>query len=332
MASSVFDQLLVRHMWTTDELRAIFSDDNRVQKWYDFEAALALEQAALGIIPEAAAQEIAAKAQVENVDLEAIAAETRASSIRSSRPCARCRKLCKDDHGEYMHFGPTTQDVLDTGMVLQVKQAHAVLLRDLRAIGRSSTSLRRRTRPRPWPGARIGAGVAHHVRPQVRDLALRNARQHERMRRLEAHVFVGQMVGAVGTKASYGEHAMALEQRVMKRLGLGVADINWQPARDRLAEYVCVLGLIGGTLGKIANEIINLERNEIDELAEPFSEGKVGSSTMPHKRNPSVVETMVTVSRAMRYSVAMMHDACSSSTSATWPRCVSNGKRCPRRA
>jgi adenylosuccinate lyase len=117
------------------------------------------------------------------------------------------------------------------------------------------------------------------------------------------------MVGAVGTKASYGEHALELERRVMRRLGLDVADISWQPARDRLADYVGTLGLIGGTLGKIANEIMNLERDEIGELAEPFNEGKVGSSTMPHKRNPAVVETMVTVSRAIRYSVAMMHDA-----------------------
>ena len=85
----------------------------------------------------------------------------------------------------------------------------------------------------------------------------------------------------------------------MKRLGLGVADINWQPARDRFAEYVCVLGLIGATLGKIANQIYVLEHNEIDELLEPFSEGKVGSSTMPHKRNPSTCEAVMGVSRAI---------------------------------
>ncbi len=114
------------------------------------------------------------------------------------------------------------------------------------------------------------------------------------------------MVGAVGTQASYGPQAPELEKRLMKRLGLGVADINWQPARDRFAEYVCVLGIISGTLGKIANEIVILQHNEIDEIAEPFSEGKVGSSTMPHKRNPSTVEAAVAVSRALRYNVAFM--------------------------
>jgi adenylosuccinate lyase len=131
-------------------------------------------------------------------------------------------------------------------------------------------------------------------------------RNYERMRELEPRVFVGGMVGAVGTQASYGEHAAELERRLMKRLGLGVADINWQPARDRFAEYVCVLGITSGTLGKIANEIIILEHNEIDEIAEPFSEGKVGSSTMPHKRNPSTCEAVVGVSRALRYNVSFM--------------------------
>jgi len=92
----------------------------------------------------------------------------------------------------------------------------------------------------------------------------------------------------------------------MKRLGLGVADINWQPARDRFAEYVNVLGLITATLGKIANEIITLEHTEIGELYEPFSTGKVGSSTMPHKRNPSSCEAVVGASRAVRYNVAYM--------------------------
>jgi adenylosuccinate lyase len=114
------------------------------------------------------------------------------------------------------------------------------------------------------------------------------------------------MVGAVGTQASYGPHARELEKRLMKRLGLGVADINWQPARDRFAEYVCVLGMLGATLGKIANQIYLLEHNEIDELAEPFSEGKLGSSTMPHKRNPSTCEAVMGVSRAIKYNVALM--------------------------
>src|SRR5262249_6074212 len=124
------DSALLRHLWGTDELRAIFSEENRVQKWYDYEAALARAQAELGIIPKAAAAEITGKARVADVDLEAIGAEVR----RTKHPLLPA--LCADGHGEYLHFGPTTQDVLDTGLMLQVKDAHAIFLRDLRNVGR----------------------------------------------------------------------------------------------------------------------------------------------------------------------------------------------------
>jgi adenylosuccinate lyase len=150
-------------------------------------------------------------------------------------------------------------------------------------------------------------------------------RNYERLKGLEQRTFVGGMVGAVGTQASFGEQAPELERRVMKRLGLGVADINWQPARDRFAEYVSVLAIIGGTLGKIANEIVILEHTEIGELYEPFTDGKVGSSTMPHKRNPSTCEAVVGVSRAIRYNAAIVvegmlieHERDGSSWRAEW--------------
>ena len=137
MASGVFDDALIKHLWSTDELRAIFNDANRVQKWYDFEAALALEQAELGIIPRAAAQEIAAKAKIANVDVEAIAAEIRRIKHPLVPALKAVEKLCKDGAGEYIHFGPTTQDVLDTAVVLQMKEAHAIYLRDMKGIGQA---------------------------------------------------------------------------------------------------------------------------------------------------------------------------------------------------
>ena len=134
MPASVFDSLLLGHVWGTDELRAIFSDENRVQKWFDYEAALALAQAELGIIPPAAASEIAAKAEVANVDLAAVAAEIRRIKHPLVPALRALQAACAGGHGEYLHFGPTTQDVLDTGMVLQLKDAHAILLRDLKRV------------------------------------------------------------------------------------------------------------------------------------------------------------------------------------------------------
>ena len=307
MPSGVFDDALIKHLWSTDELRAIFNDANRVQKWYDFEAALALAQAELGIIPRAAAQEIADKAQVANVDVEAIAAEIRRIKHPLVPALKAVEKLCRDGHGEYIHFGPTTQDVLDTGTMLQIRDAHAVYLRDMKAIGRELARLAEAHRATPMVGRSHGVQAlpitfGHKAAIWLSEMG----RNYQRLRGLEERTFVGGMVGAVGTQASYGPQAAELERRVMKRLGLGVADINWQPARDRFAEYVCVLAIIGQTLGKIANEVVILEHTEIDELAEPFSEGKVGSSTMPHKRNPSTCEAVVGVSRAIRYNAAFM--------------------------
>ena len=307
MASGVFDDALIKHLWSTDELRAIFSDRNRVQKWYDFEAALALEQAELGVIPRAAAQEIAARAKVENVDLEAIAAEIRRIKHPLVPALKAVEKLCKDGHGEFIHFGPTTQDVLDTGTMLQIRDAHAAYLRDMKGIGQALYKLADAHKATPMAGRSHGVQAlpitfGHKAAIWLSEMG----RNYQRLRDLESRMFVGGMVGAVGTQASYGPKAPELEQRLMKRLGLGVADINWQPARDRFAEYVCVLAIIGQTLGKIANEIIILEHTEIGEVFEPFSEGKVGSSTMPHKRNPSSCEAVVGVSRGLRYNAAFM--------------------------
>jgi len=307
MASGIFDDALLKHIWSTDELRAIFNDRNRVQKWYDYEAALALEQAELGIIPREAAAEIASKARADEIDLEAIGAEIRRITHPLVPALRALQARCKPDLGEYIHFGPTTQDVLDTGTVLQLRDAHAIFLRDLKGAGKELYRLAETHRATPMVGRTHGVQAlpitfGHKCAVWLSELG----RHYQRLRECEPRVFVGMMVGAVGTQASYGPQAPELERRLMKRLGLGVADINWQPARDRFTEYVCLLGMLGSTIGKIANEILLLQHTEIDELVEPFGEGKLGSSTMPHKRNPSAVEGIAGVSRALRYNVALM--------------------------
>jgi len=191
--------------------------------------------------------------------------------------------------------------------MLQIKEAHAAYLRDMKGIGQALYKLADAHKATPMAGRSHGVQAlpitfGHKAAIWLSEMG----RNYQRLRGLESRMFVGGMVGAVGTQASYGPKAQELERRLMKRLGLGVADINWQPARDRFAEYVCVLAIIGQTLGKIANEIIILEHTEIGEVFEPFSEGKVGSSTMPHKRNPSSCEAVVGVSRGLRYNAAFM--------------------------
>ncbi len=310
MAASVFDMVLMKHLWSTDELRAVFSDENRVRKWFEYEAQLALAQATLGIIPAAAAQDIAAHARVEAIDLEAVA-----EGIRTTRhplvPALRAlQHLCCPEHGEWLHYGPTTQDVLDTGTVLQLREAHAVFRRDLAAVGREVYRLAETHRDTPMVGRThsvqaLPITFGHKCAVWLAELARHDARLSE----VEPRLFTGSMVGAVGTQASFGPKAFELEALLMQRLGLHVADVSWQPARDRFAEYANVLGLLGGTLGKIAGEIRLLGHNEIGELAEAFGDGKLGSSTMPHKRNPATCENIVTVGTSLRYNVALIHEA-----------------------
>jgi len=310
MPSGVFDSILLRDSWSTEELRRVFSDENRVQKWYDVEAVLASEQAALGIVPREAAGEIMRHAKIDQVDLAEIA-RAMSQAKHPLVPALRAlQKLCKPELGEWLHYGPTTQDILDTGMALQLKEAHGIILRDLAAVGRALYGLAEKYRATPMAGRTHGVQAlpitfGHKCAIWLREVA----RHRERLAEVEKRVFVGSLVGAVGTMASFGPKAVELEAGVMRRLGLGQADISWHPARDRFAEYASILGLVAGTLTKIATEVFNLQQTEVDEVEEPFNPGKVGSSTMPHKRNPSICETMITVGRTLRYNVAIMQEA-----------------------
>src|ERR1700693_46382 len=254
MPSSVFDATLLKHLWGTDELRAIFSDENRVQKWYDYEAALARSQAEVGIIPRAAAAEITAKAKVANVDLEAVAAEIRRIKHPLVPALRALQAACAGDHGEYLHFGPTTQDVLDTGLMLQLKEAHALLVRDLKSVGRELYRLADAHRATPMAGRTHGVQALPITFGHKCAIWLaETGRNFARLTQAAERNFVGGMTGAVGTQASFGPRAFELDAMLMARLGLGVAEIGWGDVRDALADYANVLGLIGGGLAKIAH-------------------------------------------------------------------------------
>jgi adenylosuccinate lyase len=309
MSVSVFDMISLQHLWSSDELREIFSEENRIQKWLDFEAALATAQAKLGIIPQAAAEAIVAKAHVDNIDIPKMAAEIRRIK-HSLVPMLKQLQAHAGDHGEWLHYGATTQDVLDTGVVLQLKQAHAIYLRDIRAVGRALARLAATHRDTVMVGRTHGVQAlpitfGHKCAIWLDEIS----RHYTRLREAEPRVFVGMLVGAVGTQASLGEQAREVETLTLTALGLGVPTISWAPARDRVTEYANILSMLGATLSKIGNELFNLQRNEFSEVEEAFSDGKLASSTMPHKRNPTAAENLAGLSRALRYNAAMMTEA-----------------------
>ena len=307
MPVSVFDMQSLQHLWGTDELRAIFGEENRVQKWLDFEAALAGAQAEMGIIPAAAAQEIAGKAKVENIDIAAMSAEIRRIKHSLVPALKQLQAACSKENGEWVHYGATTQDVVDTGVALQLKEFHAVALRDMRAVGQELARLAVANRDVPMAGRTHGMQAlpitfGHKCALWLDELG----RHHERLVQAAPRVLVGMLAGAVGSQASLGARAVELEERMLRKLGLGVPAISWAPARDRFTEYANLLAMIGATLSKIGNELFNMQRNEFGEVEEGFSEGKLGSSTMPHKRNPTSAENLAGLSRPLRYNAAMM--------------------------
>jgi len=307
MPVSVFDMQSLQHLWSTDELRVIFSEENRIQKWLDFEAALAATQAELGIIPAAAAREIAAHAKVGNIDIGEMSAEIRRIKHSLVPALKQLQARCSKENGEWLHYGATTQDVVDTGVSLQLKEAHAVIMRDLRAVGRELARLAREHRDTVMAGRTHGVQAlpitfGHKCAVWLDEIA----RHRQRLRECEPRVLVGMVVGAVGSQASLGPQAPEVERRTLQRLGLGAPSISWGPARDRYTEYALLLAMVGATLSKIGNELFNMQRNEFAEVEEAFSDGKLGSSTMPHKRNPTAAENLAGLSRPLRYNAALM--------------------------
>ncbi|EGK8084500.1 adenylosuccinate lyase [Campylobacter lari] len=309
MGVSVFDMRLLQDSWSTPAMREIFSEENRIQKWLDVEAALAKAQAKLGIIPSEAAIEIAKKAHYKFMDMDFIFAEFKKTKHPLVPTVRGLEKACENGFGEYVHFGVTTQDVIDTGLVLQFKEAMALIKQDLKEIAKNLAKIAKEHKNTAMMGRTLALQAlpitfGHKVAIWLSELN----RHYERINELEKRLYVGSIVGAVGTKASLSEKANEVEKLTLESLGLEVPDISWQPARDRFIELGYVLGNINATFNKIAHQLLTLTHNEIDELAEPFGKGQVGSSTMPHKRNPAVSENAVTVSNALRANIAILSD------------------------
>ena len=307
---SVFDMQTMQHLWSTPEMRAVFCEKNRLQKWLDFEAALATAQAEMGIIPETAATDIVRACDIETVDLVEVAAETRRIKHTLVPLLKGVHKNLSPEGSENIHYGATTQDVVDTGLILQLQEAHAIVQSDLAVIGRELLRLAEEHRDTVMVGRTHGVQAlpitfGHKCAIWLDELS----RHAERLKEAEKRVFVVMLVGAVGSQASYGPRVAELEERVAKTLGLGATDISWAPSRDRIAEYTSLMAMIGGTLSKIGNELFNMQRNEFAEVEEGFTEGKLGSSTMPHKRNPTSAENVAMLSRSIRYSASMMLEA-----------------------
>lgn len=310
MGSHVTESRIHGGAYSCPEFAAVFSDSNQVQRWLDVEQALALTQAEMGLIPRVAAEEIARKTKVELFDLEQIGRESRETGHILVPTIRALSKLCGAPSGEYVHYGVTTQDILDTGLILQVKEAWGLILGRLNAIRQKLATLAERHRQTPMAARTHGQHAlpttfGYKVAVWVDELD----RHLERFHEAEPRILVGNLTGAVGTLASFGAQGFELQKLTLAKLGLAAPRTSWHSARDRILEVAGLLVQVAVTLGRIANEVYNLQRTEIDEVREGFRMGKIGSSTMPHKQNPSTVDLIVALARMIRAQMVALTDA-----------------------
>ena len=298
MSARLTDSQMYGHLWGTRELRGIFEERARVQSWLDILTVLAETQAELGYIPAASADAIRAHARVDELDLAAVARETRTTGHSTLGLIRVLRTVLPSHAREHVYHGATVQDLTDTWTALTMRGVGAIVWRDLWTLEQRLLELAATHRDTAMIGRTHGqAGAPITFGWKVASLADEVRRHLDRLREGADRWLVGQLAGAVGTLGFFGGGALELRRRFCERLGLADPGISWLSARDRIAEFGLTLALISGTLGRLGNEIYALARSDVDELREPLAGDAVSSITMPHKRNPERSEHLVTLTR-----------------------------------
>lgn len=310
MAAHMIDQFFFNHIVSNEEMRNVFEEDKAIQRLLDVEAALARAEAKLGMIPQTAADEICKKAKIEYLDRDKVKSNILKLEHSLVPFIKGVQELCEGDAGEYIHFGATTQDIRDTAMTLNIKEAREIIYNDLKktcevladmATAYKNTAMAGRTHGQQALPITFGYKVAVWLDEMQRHI--------ERLEESKERLLVGNLNGGVGTFASFGNQGPEVERLVMEDLGLNVANICWQASRDRIAEFLSILAMIGSTCSKICNEIYNMQSTEVNEVAEGFKKGQLGSSTMPHKRNPETCESVMSIAKIIRGNANVMLQA-----------------------
>jgi len=308
-ASTVMDSVLFRDAFGTQAMRGIFSDQALVQRYIDAEVALARAEALHGVIPAEAAEVIARESRLDRIDFDLMREETDIVGYPILPLVHQLVAMC-GEAGRYVHWGATTQDIMDTAVALQVRDALDIVEADIRALRGILAGLAATHRNTPM------AGRTHLQQALPITFGYKAAiwlamfdRHQERLAQLRPRVAVVEFAGAAGTLASLGDKGFAVQESMAKELGLGVPATTWHVARDGFAEAVNLLALVTGSLGKIALDIMIMASTEFGEVYEPFVKGRGASSTMPQKRNPISSELMLAASKAVRQHAGLMVDA-----------------------
>ena len=309
MTTGMFDSCITGH-WFNTRVKEIWSDLGTLQAWLDVEKALAQAQADLGMIPHAAADVIGAKADATLLDLGRLSADIR-STMHPFVPMLRqFEEICGEEAAGYIHWGVTTQNIFETGAVLQLRDSHAVIDQHLRRAVDACARLAAENRDV------VQAGRTHGQHALPITFGFKVAAWREELRRHLARLSVAaqdalvvRTGGAVGTYAAMEGQGRAVQARVAEFLGLGTAGIPVRSSFDQFAAYLNTLVLLAGTAEKVAREVVFLQRTEVAEAEERFETGKVGSSTMAQKRNPAHAQNVAGVAQILRSRAGLVTDA-----------------------
>ena len=309
MPSTVFDSDIYKNLFGEAEMRRVFSDENQIQMLLDVEAALARVQARLGIIPQDAADEITAKAKFENLDFDKFQKGVERVYYPILPLVEGLVAACDDGLGEYSHWGATTQDIMDSALSLQLRDALTLIDTDLTAISAILVRMAKEYRDTPLAGrSHLQQALPITFGYKAAVLLSGIERHRTRLGEFRARATQVQFSGAAGTLASLGDNGLAVQDALADELGLGRPEITWHTMRDNVAETTNFLGLVTGTLAKIGTDVLMMMQTEVGEVFEPFAPGRGASSTMPQKRNPVSSELLVIAAKAARQNVAMMLD------------------------
>ncbi len=287
MAASIIDSSIFQGIFTSDAMREVWSDENRTRKYIDVERALAKVQARLGLIPQEAADEIISHCELSQIDMARLRQQTERIGYPILGVVTQINQLCRDKLGEFVHWGATTQDITDTATVLQIREALVLVDGELEAIAKALAKLAREHRLTPVIGrSNLQQAIPVTFGYKMAGILSAVLRHRERIAQLRQRVLVGEFAGAAGTLASLDKGGMETQAGLCAELGLKQPVIAWHTIRDNMAEVGAVLGLIGGTLGKVSMDVKLMMQTEVAEVFEPYHHGRGSSSTMPQKRNP----------------------------------------------
>lgn len=308
-SSTVLDSILFRDAFGTPAMRDVFSDRRLIARYIEVEVALAKAEARCGVISSEAAEVIARESSLERIDFDHMRHETDIVGYPILPLVHQLVSMC-GEAGRYVHWGATTQDIMDTANVLQVRDALDIVESDIRTLRGILADLAKKHRDTPMAGrTHLQQALPVTFGYKVAIWLAMFDRHQQRLTQLRERVLCVEFAGAAGTLASLGEKGLEVQKALAQELGLAVPATTWHVARDGFAEAVNLLSLVTGSLGKIAMDIMIMASTEFAEVYEPFVKGRGASSTMPQKRNPISSELMLAAAKGVRQHAGLMVDA-----------------------